>query len=362
MKFTTRKTELLKAVSIVSRLATTRASLPILQNIYLETDGNLLKLHATDLEQTLEVDVGGRVEEEGVITAPARLLTDYLQNNPDDQITLSTNDLTILIHSPNNQAKIKGLDATEYPTLPKTKTETTLTLPLSQLEQAITQTIFATAVDDTRPILTGALFQFEGKKLTIVTTDGYRLATATLEIPGNVTGNYIVPRRALQELLRLAGEVEVEISLTSTQARFTSGSTRLITRVLDGAFPAYEAIIPKSKKIEVRLSAAAFAQSLKLASLFSRDTAYSTKLELKDKILKVTATSPTLGENTSEITLEKAAASSLTISANAQYLIEALAVIDGDVNLAFTDEKSPIVLTIPSNPHYLYLVMPLRSS
>lgn len=362
MKFTTKKADLLKAVSVVGRLATTRASLPILQNIYLETDGNLLKLRSTDLEQTLEMDIEGRVEENGAITIPARLLTDYLQNNTDEQVTLATDDLTTHITSTNHQARIKGMDAGEYPSLPKTKTETAITLNPSILTGAITKTLFAAASDDTRPILTGLLFRFESKLLTIVGTDGYRLATTKIELATPFTGDYIIPRRSLQEISRLVEEEEVEVVLTPSQARFTSGPVRLITRVLDGTFPAFEAIIPKTKKFEVKLNSNSLLQSLKLASLFSRDSAYSTKLELDGTKLRLSAVSPTLGENTNEITLEKAVEEKFVISANAQYLIDALGVVTGDIVLAFVDDKSPIVLTVPTEKNYLYLVMPLRNS
>lgn len=362
MKFTTKKPDLLKAVSIVSRLATTRASLPILQNIYLETDGNLLKLRSTDLEQTLEVDIEGRVEENGAITVPARLITEYLQNNTDEQVTLFTEDLTTHISSTNHQAKIKGMDAGEYPSLPKTKTDTSINLNPKVLEAAISKTLFAAASDDTRPILTGLLFRFEEKNLTVVGTDGYRLAYAKIATPTALTGNFILPKRALLEVTRLMGEDEVEITLTPSQARFTCGQTRLITRVLDGTFPAYEGIIPKSKKFEVEINTSALLQSLKLASLFSRDSAYSTKLELEGRKLKITATSPTLGENTNEVDLNKEVSEKFTISANAQYLTDALAVMSGDVALALLDDKSPIVLTVPKQDDYLYLVMPLRNN
>jgi DNA polymerase-3 subunit beta len=362
MKFTTKKSELLRAVNIVGRLASTRATLPILQNIYIETDGNLLKLRSTDLEQTIEADVEGRVEENGAITIPARLFVDYLQNNTDEQVTLETTDLTLHINSSNHKAKMKGMDAGEYPSLPQLKSEISITLDPTVLNQAITQTIFTAASDDTRPILTGLLFYFKEKQLTIVGTDGYRLAYAKVEISQPLNGNFILPKRSLQELLRLMGEEEVTFLLTNSQARFVSGNIRLITRVLDGSFPPYENIIPKTKKIEVRLSSSAFLQSLKLASLFSRDSAYSTKIELDGKKLRVTAVSPQLGENSNEIALEKAIATSFTISANAQYLIDVLQVVSGDIILSLIDEKSPIVISLPDNQSYLYLVMPLRNS
>ena len=133
------------------------------------------------------------------------------------------------------------------------------------------------------------------------------------------------------------------------------------SRVLDGAFPAYGAIIPKKYEINLKVNSAVLLQTLKLASLFSRDSAYSTKFEINKKVLKVTAISPTLGDNTNEIAIDETDVSDFIISANAQYLIEALNVLSNEINLHFIDSKSPIVITSPKDESYLYLVMPLRS-
>jgi len=362
MKFTCSKNDLLKQVAAVSRLATTRATLPILQNIYLATQKNTLIVKATDLEQTLEGKVVGEVLDGGGLTVPARVLVEYLQNNTDEQLTLETEDTTLKISSPNHQARMKGMPAEDYPTLPKISFESEITLSSSNLTQAINQTLFAAANDETRPILTGLLFRFKGNTLTLVGTDGYRLAYASLEINSTVKGDYILPKRSLQELLRLLGvDDEVTLSFSHSQAQIMVGSLVFITRVLEGAFPPYESIIPKAEKIKLRLRAATLLQSLKLASLFSRDSAYSTKLDITVKSLKVTAISPSLGDNSNEMTVENGPSEPFTISLNAQYLIDALAVVTGDIWLIFNDVKSSVLLKIPEDDSYLYLVMPLRS-
>ncbi|MCR4277985.1 MAG: DNA polymerase III subunit beta [Candidatus Berkelbacteria bacterium] len=361
MKFNTEKEKLLNAVSLTSHLATTRSTLPILQNLYFETKENRLLVKSTDLDQTLEVLIDGTVNEKGALTIPARLIVEYLTNNPDVSITIESNDLDLTIQSTNHKAKIKGLAAEEYPSAPTIKPQSKITLPLAALRQAITRTIFASAQDETRPILNGLLWRFNGKKLTIVGTDGYRLACQSLELPGDQQGDYIIPKRALQELLKLPGESELEVAFASNQVRFTLGDITLTSRLIDGNFPPYEAIIPKKMNVEIAVSASSLAKSLKLASLFSRDSAYSTKVLLEGDTIKISAVSATIGENSNELKLATPVASPLNISLNAQYLVDGLGVVDGDAKVGFIDAKSPITVESIKKDQYLYLLMPLRS-
>jgi DNA polymerase III subunit beta len=360
MKFKCEKEDLLTAVAAVSRLATARATLPILQNIYLEVGKDGLIARATDLEQTLEAKAASEVEVAGKITVPARMLGEYLQNNSDHNLTVSCDDTSLEIISANHRATFKGMPAEDYPTLPKATTEATISLPGEAISAAVTKTIFAAAQDDSRPALGGMLWRFKEDSLELVATDGYRLAHHTVSVPGKITGDYIIPRRSLQELVRLTGSEEVEVIFAGTQVKFKTKRLELTSRILEGKFPDYAAILPKKKTLAVTVATAALLQSLKLTSLFSRDSAYSTKLELEEAKLRLKATSAQLGENSNEITLEKPVAAKFAISLNAQYLIEALPHFGSDVSLEFVDDKSPIVLRPGSKEGYLYLVMPLR--
>lgn len=361
MKFKCEKGELLNAVNALSRLATPRTTLPVLQNIYFEAGSDALTLRATDLEQTLEARVSAEIKETGKTTVPARMLAEYLQNNSDHSLTVSTDDTTFKVASPNHQASFKGMPAEEYPSLPQAKAEANLNFPAATLASAINKTVFAAALDDTRPVLGGLLWRFEPQNLELVATDGYRLSYTKLQYDGKLTGDYIIPRRSLQELSRLLAEGEVGITFGGTQVRFRTDRLELTSRILEGKFPDYAAILPKKKEVTVTVSSAALQQSLKLTSLFSRDSAYSTKITLEDNKLRLQATSVSLGENSNEITLDKPVGETFSVSANAQYLIEALSHVSGDVTLEFTDAKSPIVLRPTGASEYLYLVMPLRN-
>lgn len=361
MKCVCEKEQLLTAISVVSRLATTRATLPILQNIYVEATKDRLILRSTDLEQTLEAEITAEVEETGKLTVPARMLGEYLTNNGDHSLTLHADDLTLHLNSTNHTATFKGLAAEEYPTLPSAKAQASLTIPAAELVNGLTSVLFAAALDDTRPVLGGILWRFAPSKLELVATDGYRLAYTTLANTSAVEGDYIIPRRAIQELIRIASTESVTIAFAGTQATFTAGSIKLTSRILEGKFPDFSAILPKKKEVSAVLAASAFVRSLKLASLFSRDSAYSTKLTIEGTKLTIEATSVQLGENRNEITLERAVEQPITISANAQYLIEALSHISGTAQIELVDHKSPIVLRPQASPDTLYLIMPLRN-
>ncbi|HUD21117.1 MAG TPA: DNA polymerase III subunit beta [Candidatus Saccharimonadales bacterium] len=361
MKLTILREELLRAVNSVGRLATSRATLPILQNIYLEVTKKQIRLHSTDLEQTLQIELAGNDLEVGALTVPARLLGEYLQNNPDETVTLSNDDTTLLINSKNSKARLKGLPAEEYPTLPTIKYDSEITLAAATLIEAVNKTLFAAALDETRPILTGLLFRFNEKSLTIVGTDGYRLAKYVLPIESQLSADYVIPRRTLQELVRFSNEEEITLAFSGSQVQLKTDGISLTSRIIDGSFPSYEAIIPKKTAVLVKMSAALLNQNLKLASLFSRDSAYSTRIEAGGERFKITAVSPQLGETKNEIKLEMAVSQEFSVSLNAQYLIDALAGLNGDVEFGFVDPKSPITLHSVGHENYLYLVMPLRS-
>jgi len=361
MKFRVSREGLVRATVITSRLATNRATLPILQNLYLEATKKGLVVKATDLEQTLEVELRGEVERLGSITVPARLLVEYLQNNADNEVALESKETTLLVKSVNHQAQIKGLPAEEYPTVPEIKADQSVSLDASLVASLISRTVFAAANDETRPILNSLLWRFQDKTLTVVGTDGYRLAHYKVPIERDFVGDYVLPKRTIQELSKLLGEGELEMLVAGNQVKFLRDGTCLTSRILEGAYPAFEGILPKQNAEEASLSSSTLLQSLRLASLFSRDSAYSTKLVLDGQRLTIAATSPQVGENTNEVALKTAAKKPITVNINAQYLIDVLAVVSGEVKLGLTDAKSPVVVQDTKDDRYLYLVMPLRS-
>lgn len=361
MRFQINKETLLQAVSVANRLATTRATLPILQNLYLEASKDQLIIRVTDLEQTLEVKINSQIDEKGKITIPARLLSDYLQNNSDPEIQLETTDLNLQLKSTNHQAQIIGLPAEDYPQIPQFKPDKQIVLEGNLLKEAINKTVFACSISDTQPILNGELWRFQGGELIIVATDGYRLAKHQLQVKTSSIGDYLIPRKTILELDKIINQEEVEVSFSQSQVRFQIGETSLISRVIEGTFPAYEAIIPKSRPLEIKAEGTELLKSLRLASLFARDSAYSVKFKLDGSQLIVTAVSAQLGENSNKVKIDPPSTNDLIVSLNAQYLIEALNHFPRAVKLGLSDKNNPLVLTELDNDRYLYLLMPLRS-
>jgi|GEM_PF-2021179 len=364
MKFIGKRTELIHKFSLAGKIIPSRSTLPILNNLYLETSAEGLIIQATNLEHTIKATISGKVEDKGNITVPARIILEYLQNNTDDNITLERNDQSLKISSTNHLASIVGLPAEEYPTVPQIKAEIKLTLKAKQVRELISHTLFASATTDTQPILNSALWRFENNELSVVATDGYRLALRKETVSSALSQDILLPRRALQELERLVedDEVEIEIGFAGNQAVFSCPDFTFISRTLEGKYPDFATIIPHQKREEVVLSGAAFTQSLKLASLFSRDSAFSTKLYFKGKKLTVTAVSPQVGNSSNELDLTSTVTREITVSVNAQYFLDFLTRVGGDVKLGLVDEEKPIVLSLPQKENYLYLVMPLRNS
>ena len=313
-----------------------------------------------NLEQTIETEVVGDGEEVGKLTVPARLFGDYLQSNADKEILIEGDDTTLKISSLNHKAQIKGLPAEEYPSVPQAKGESSVELPTSKIVEAISRCIIASAQDDSRPILNSLLWRFKGKNLVVVGTDGY-LASCEIALNQETEGDFILPRRTMAELSKLDGSDTITMSASTNQVKFVVGDTRLTSRVLDGSYPAYEAIIPKKTPTTLTVASSSLLQGLRMASLFSRDSAYSTKILFKDNKITITAVSTQLGENTNEIPLTEKVESEVIVSINAQYLIDALAVLSGDVQIGLNDAKSPIVVRPTGGEKMLYLLMPLRS-
>lgn len=357
------KEDILKAVNIVTRLISTRTTLPILQNIYLCVDNNKLELRTTDLEQTISVIIDSTESEGGSITAPSRLITDYLQNTTDTQLTLTeTGTNSLVISGKNSKAKIRAMSAEEYPVLPEIKIKEKITLNAEKLVGVLKNTVFATANDETRPTLTGLLFRVQGGKLTVVGTDGYRLAKEEIDVETSFSGDLIIPRRAVIEIIRLLGSGEMVIGISGTQLEIMYGNVRFITRVIDGSFPNFEGIIPKKNTYTFSANCAALVQSLKVASTFSRDSSYSTKISFTEGKMLISANSPVLGEANSSVDIEGASIpQDVIISFNAQYLLDPLLNIGDEVVVEITDSKSPIVVKNPQDSNFLYLLMPLRS-
>lgn len=356
---------LARGLMIVGRSVGVRTTLPVLNNILIKTEKGRLKLSATDLEIGIHTWIGAKVDKEGAITIPAKLLVDYINTNHDKTIELSLKDLTLQLKSEHFKANIKGIDATEFPLIPEVKKTQDLEISGSKFHNAITKTLIATALDESRPVLAGVLFKAKGDTLKMAATDSYRLAQQIIILNKKIDTeiNFIVPQKTMAEIGRiLTDSIEtVKISAGENQVEFRIGETVLVSRLIEGSFPDYEQILPKNVSTTIQVKTSLFANAIKMASFFAKESANNIKLkvDLPDKIA-VFAVSPHLGDNISEMT-GKITGEKMEIAFNARFLADVLSVINSEnITLELNGNLAPGVIKPESDSNYLYVIMPLR--
>ncbi|MDQ5851118.1 MAG: DNA polymerase III subunit beta [Chloroflexota bacterium] len=363
-----------RGIAIVSHAVAAKSTLPVLSNILLTTDGGRLRLQATNLEVGITCWVGAKVEDEGAVTLPARLLADFVGNLPNDTIVLALDERTqtVNLRCGHSEANIKGIEAEEFPTIPVVQAEQpTLRIEPDVLREAINQVAFAAATDDTRPVLAGVLMRLRDNTLTLTATDGFRLSVKTVDLPTAVQSpqEVIIPGRALTELARIIGDADspVEITITPSggQVLFHADNVDLVSRLIDGKFPDYERIIPKQYATRSVLDRSAFLQSARQASVFATGSANIAKLTLESGgefgpgRLTLSANAAEVGDNKSEIEGQVAGEGG-QIALNVKYLQEALnAMPTPQVAFETQTPASPGVFRPIGQEGYIHIVMPM---
>ncbi len=376
MKVSCLQENLAKGLSIVGRAVATRSTLPVLSNVMLATDGARLKLSATNLEIGIVCWIGAKVEEDGSITVPARLLADFVNSLPPERIDmeLTVRTQTLNLKCARFEANIKGIDAQEFPLIPTAGEDSKISLDPSMLRQMVDQVAFAAATDESRPILTGVLAKFQGEQLILAAADGFRLSVRTTHLsePFSEPVTVIVPARALAELSRISGEHEQPIEITITPARnqalFHMANVDLVSQLIEGNFPDYNQIIPKGYSTRTVVSTSDFLKAVKTAHIFARDAANIVRVEiipggeLAPGRVTLTATSAEVGDNVGEIdaVIE---GEEVEIAFNAKYLIDVLSVVDAaQVALETTTASSPGVIKPVGSEDFTHVIMPMHSS
>ena len=380
MRVSVLQENLAKGLSIVGRAVASRSTLPVLNNILLETDNSQLKLSAMNMEIAINCWVGAMIEDEGQITVPARLLSDFVNSLPNDRIDmeLQTRTQTLHLHCAHYEANIKGIDATEFPIIPTyqaSMNEPSVEVEPGKLRNMIDQVAFAASKDDSRPTFTGVYTHLDGDRLTMAATDGFRLAVRStiLEEPSPASLGVIIPARALSELSRIISAVDlaqddgVEVVFTEArnQVMFHLPGVDLVSQLIEANFPDYKKIIPTSYNTRAILDTGEFLNAMKVAYLFARDSAGSVRVTLQPgEIGKVvlTATSAELGDNVSEIDA-MIEGEEITATFNAKYMIEVLSVIDTpQVSFEVTSATRPGVFRPvgAGEEEYVHVIMPMN--
>ncbi|HNS03466.1 MAG TPA: DNA polymerase III subunit beta [Anaerolineae bacterium] len=373
-----------RGLNIVGRAVSPRSTLPVLGNILLATDEGRLKLAATNLEIGIVCWIGAKVEDDGAVTAPARLLSEFVSQLPAERIDmdLSVRTLMLNLKCARYDTNIKGIDASEFPIIPTSDGAEVIRIEAETLRKMINQVAFAAATDESRPTLTGVNARFNDKRLTLAATDGFRLAVRSTELATAAPekSEVIIPSRALTELSRIIGllpktegeaqMVEITIASARNQILFHLPDVDMVSQLIDANFPNYEAIIPKSFATRTIIDTQAALRALRVANLFARDSSNIVRFQMTPghdgapASLTMTATSAESGDNLAnlDVIIEGPEGE---IAFNGRYMLDVLNVIDEpQIALETTRASAPgVVRPVGVGPEeFTCVVMPMHIS
>lgn len=372
MKVTCLQENLTRGLQIAGRGVSSRSTLAILGNVLLRTESGRLKLTATNLEVGINCWVPAKVDDEGSITVPAKLFTDFVNSLPPGPIELSLNVRTKTVHIKRGpfEANLKGMDAEDFPTIPGIPDKPTTRIAQSALKRMVREVAFVAATDDSRPVLTGALTTFDGNEVLMAAADPYRLSvrrsTLLLKVPEKV--EIIIPAKSLLEVERVLEESDDPVDLFITPNRgqviFHTEDVDLVTRIIEGQFPNYRQVIPASSQTQVIVQREELLKATRLASYFARDSANIVRFQIdptSDTPLVISATAEEVGDNTGRIEAS-VQGQPATIAFNSRFVQDALTSLSApEVKLELGGPLAPGVIRVVGDEEaYLHVVMPLR--
>ncbi len=369
MNLTISKEQLINGLQAVQNVVSNRSTLPILSNVLMRTEGDRVEFTATDLDVTIASSVEAKVKKQGATTVPVKKLFGIVRELAIGDIDLEVDDKNVCsIRSGASYYKINGLSADEFPPMPKFKEEKKVVLPQETIKGMMKKTSFAISTDESRYVLNGIFISLKDHKMTMVATDGRRLAMVDeeVDVSEKSQGEFIAPAKAVNELNRLLMEKgEVEVRYTDNQASFTlkdekGGSILIVTKLIEGNYPNYRQVIPNEVKERVSLVREELLHALKRAEIMTSDKSNSVKLTFGKNNLAITANAPEVGEARESIAINYKG-KEMAIAFNPKYMIDPLSALANDeVFFELIDELSPGVLKI--NGPFLYVVMPMRLS
>ncbi len=375
MKVIVLQENLARGLSIVSRAVSPRSTLPVLANVLIASDEGRLRLSATNLELGITCWVPARIEEEGSTTVPARTFSDLVNTLPGEQVTLTLDvaSQTLNVRCGTSNNDIKCIDAQEFPPLPVPEMDGAIQLNVADFKEMIQQVAFAASTDEARPVLMGVLVTVEKDQITMAAADGFRLAVrkATLSTPAPQPVSVIVPARALSELSRIISDGNELVYMIVPKGRgqviFRVKDVEVVSQLIDGTFPDYQQIIPRSYKSRTLVSTTAMLKACKQAEIFAREGANVVRLDIKSAVsemqpseVEISATSEETGKNETivEATVD---GSGLLIAFNVKFLREALeAIKTPNVALETSGPNAPGVIRPVGDDSYLQVIMPMH--
>jgi len=361
MKLQVTQENLSKALGSVARIANSRNTLPILSNVLLKTENNRLSIAATNLDIAITHFIGSKIEQNGSITVPARLMQDFISNLPDSVLNLELTDNKLRITTDKYNSTINGIPAEDFPVMPAIKGASLWNVDAKEFKKTLQQVVLAASNDDSRPVLTGVYFHTTGGNVLAVATDSYRLAERKIgKSKENI--NFLVPATAASDLLRIISDSDKEVAIThdEQQVLFQVGDVTLVARLLEGNYPDYKKLIPSKFATVAALKKSEFTNIAKISSLFARESAGSITIKVEDDKVSINAVASQLGENTA--TADAVVTGGGEVTLNSRYLIDALNSFSAeDIEFCFNGKLEPCIIRSAAEPSYLHLIMPLRS-
>ncbi len=373
MKVTCLQENLNKALSIVGRAVATRTTLPVTQNVLLATDQGRLKVSATNLEIAITTWVGGKVEGEGAVTVPARLLTDFVSSLPQGPVDIDASQKPLGLHlvCGRFEGRLLGTDAEEFPPIPSVQDGVGINVMPRAMRAAINQVVFAAATEDSRPVLTGVKVELEEDRMILAAADGFRLAvhTARLAAPVAEPVGFIIPSKTLAELNRLLTDQEEAVEFIVTPQRsqvlLRMKNVEMVSQLVQGSFPNYKQLIPQSFGTRTVVKLQDLVRAVRTAAIFARDGSGIVRIQVTPESggaagkMTVSARAEELGENTSEVDA-KVEGEAAKIAFSSKYLTDVLNAINREeVALETTTSSSPGVIRPVGSDDYVHVVMPM---
>ena len=366
MKVVISQSNLLESLKIVSRAVSGQNTLPVLGNILIRAEGKKLYFAATNLEISISTSIEAEIKNEGAITVPAKILTSYTSLlGKNDEIELKVSDgVALEVNSESSKTKIKGISADEFPQIARVDHGVKLELKTDVFREAVQEVSFAAQENASRPILSGVFFKAEKNTLAIAATDSYRLSEKTLELSTVVDQvNCVIPVRTILEADRLAGGGEqIVVRIAENQVMFLVGGTELVSRLIEGQFPDYHQILPKSHQSTVIVNREELALAVRRVSIFAKENNQHMKLEfLNDGTLTISTDSTQIGEEKTTIPIQLEGATNV-IALNADYVLDLLGSLGGEekVKIELEAKLNPAVFKKLKSENFVHLVMPLK--
>lgn len=373
MKLTVSQAQLAHGLGLVSRAVSPRSTLPVLGNILIATDEGRLRLSATNLELGITCWIGAQIEEEGSVTIPARIFGDLVSTLPGDKVSLAliTRTQTLNIRSGTSNFDIKGIEASEFPPMPVPDLSTGVELNVSDFKEMIQQVSFAASTDEARPVLQGVQLEITENQISLAATDGFRISVRSAELSSAVANpvKVIIPARSLSELARIAVNgseiVAMVVPPDRGQAIFHLKDAELVTQLIEGNFPDYRAIIPRSFKTRTVISTAEFLKACRQAEIIAREGNYVIRLKMQPQeggpgTLEFTTQSEETGSG--EVVVDaNIEGPELLIAFNVRFLSEVLEVIGSPNTILETNQNNtPGLISPVGDETYKHVIMPMH--